>query len=387
MRIAIIGGRLQGVEAVYLAKQAGYRTLVIDKNSNVPATGLCDKFMKFEFSPDTPFPVCNTRIDLILPAVEDEAVLSLLEAWSVTDNIPFAFDPAAYTVSTSKLKSNRLFEKLDLPIPKSWPGCSFPVVVKPDKASGSQGVEIIDTPEILNRHWLSKPQTENLVIQEFVEGPSYSVEVLGYPGNYHALQVTDLGMDSDWDCNAVTAPSRLPEAHARRFKQMAVDIAEALRLRGIMDLEAILHKDELRLLEIDARLPSQTPMTVYWSTGINMVELMVDLTLGKPIDCEPVSEYPVMIEHIKVAGSGIEHSGEHIMAGDGPLKIQAGFFGADEAVTSFDRAKSQWVATLIFKGRSQKEVNLKRARCYDRIAVQSQNRLKESFNDRPFQTL
>jgi pyrrolysine biosynthesis protein PylC len=30
--VAIIGGNLQGVEAAYLARKAGYQVLVIDKN-------------------------------------------------------------------------------------------------------------------------------------------------------------------------------------------------------------------------------------------------------------------------------------------------------------------------------------------------------------------
>ena len=50
MLIAVIGGKLQGVEAVYLAQKAGWEILVIDKNPDAPATGLCDKFLKFEFS-------------------------------------------------------------------------------------------------------------------------------------------------------------------------------------------------------------------------------------------------------------------------------------------------------------------------------------------------
>ena len=37
---AVIGGKLQGIEAVYLSKKAGWKTLLIDKAANVPAVGL-----------------------------------------------------------------------------------------------------------------------------------------------------------------------------------------------------------------------------------------------------------------------------------------------------------------------------------------------------------
>ncbi len=46
MLIAIIGGKLQGLEALYLARKAGYKTLLIDKNPDATATRLCNQFLK-----------------------------------------------------------------------------------------------------------------------------------------------------------------------------------------------------------------------------------------------------------------------------------------------------------------------------------------------------
>ena len=39
-------------------------------------------------------------------------------------------------------------------------------------------------------------------------------------------------------------------------------------------MEVILHRGELKVLEIDARLPSQTPTVVFHSTGVNLVEVL-----------------------------------------------------------------------------------------------------------------
>ena len=103
MLIAVVGGKLQGVEAVYLAQKAGFSTLLIDKNPDAPARGLGDFFLEFEFFRDGSFPAHENKIDLILPAIEDDAVLSQLCAWSAVKNIPIAFDPAAYAVSASKI--------------------------------------------------------------------------------------------------------------------------------------------------------------------------------------------------------------------------------------------------------------------------------------------
>lgn len=37
MRLCIVGGALQGMEAVFLASKAGYETVVIDRRPDAPA--------------------------------------------------------------------------------------------------------------------------------------------------------------------------------------------------------------------------------------------------------------------------------------------------------------------------------------------------------------
>ena len=119
----------------------------------------------------------------------------------------------------------------------------------------------------------------------------------------------------------------------------------------------------MKLIEIDARLPSQTPMAVYWSTGLNMVALLAALFLGKQLSKRFDNETPALIEHIEVTGSKIKFLGEHIMGQHGPLHLEKDFFGADEAVTSFGADIGSWVATLVFTGQTQCEVDEKRAAC------------------------
>ncbi|MDM8537550.1 3-methylornithine--L-lysine ligase PylC [Desulfobacterales bacterium HSG17] len=377
MLIAVIGGKLQGLEAIYLAKKAGWKTLLIDKNKNAPASKLCDYFLEFEFSKENSIPPdliiynsilsCIPCIDIILPAVEDPEVLHLLLDWSQAKNIALAFDPGAYAISSSKIESDRLFQEMNLPIPQPWPGCKFPVMIKPDNESGSRGIKIVENQTELSNQLKNSSFSENMVIQEFVDGPSYSIEVIGKPGYYHAFQVTELGMDKNWDCNQVKAPADLPENKAIEFKKTAIAIAEKIQLNGIMDLEAIYHNNELKLLEIDARLPSQTPMTVYFSTGINMVEILINQVLNRKIKTKIKFEQPVWIEHIKVTGSQIEFPGEHLMAQDGPLILKPKFLGTDEALTSFHKNKHKWVATMIFTGLSFDEIKGKRDLCYKNI--------------------
>jgi pyrrolysine biosynthesis protein PylC len=178
------------------------------------------------------------------------------------------------------------------------------------------------------------------------------------------LQVTDLYVDQDFDCKRVIAPSKLPLNLIADFEKLSLTIAEALNLHGIMDVEAIFSRGEFKVLEIDARLPSQTPTAVYWSTNRNMIRLLGDLYASPQNDSPPAgnSLRGIVYEHIHVCADIMKISGEGIMTQGGPLDLQADFFGADEALTNFGSGHDQWVATLIFCGTNRQRAREKRDR-------------------------
>jgi pyrrolysine biosynthesis protein PylC len=200
------------------------------------------------------------------------------------------------------------------------------------------------------------------VIQEFVPGPSYSLEVIGSPGNYQALTVTDLFMDAQFDCKRVTVPTELSSAFVKQFEKISLLTAERLGLTGIMDVEVIEHEGNLKVLEIDARLPSQTPAAVFWSTGINMVALLGQHYLKGKIKTKPDMDPPrfVIYEHLRVSKEIIEVAGEHIMSQAGPLICYQDFFGADEAITNYHSDRKSWTATMIYAGKDIDAVQQKR---------------------------
>jgi pyrrolysine biosynthesis protein PylC len=345
--VAVAGGNLQGVEAAYLAQKAGWNVLVMDRKPMVPARGLCQSFTQLDMTSEKDLAQALSGVDLVIPALENDAALACLDRVTRNNGIPFAFDPAAYAISSSKIKSEQLFKDTGTPTPAPWPACKFPVVAKPDQGSGSQGVKIFNN--ITELQDTLKPPSPEWLIQEFIPGPSFSLEVIGLPGQYITPQVTDLGMDRRYDCKRVTAPSNLADKLVAQFEHISLTLADALNLNGIMDVEVILHEDELKVIEIDARLPSQTPTTVYWSKGLNMVQILGELFLNRCINLPPNSnhEYGVIYEHVSVASNRLEVAGEHIMSGADALHIVSNFFGADEAITNYARGRQDWVATLI----------------------------------------
>jgi pyrrolysine biosynthesis protein PylC len=358
--VAVVGGNLQGLEATYLAGKAGWEVFVIDRKPVVPASGICDRFVQCDVIGEDSLEGLFNGVDLIIPALENETALACLNEFTLTAGLPFAFDLNAYIISSSKIKSDQLFARIDVPAPRPWPDCDFPVVAKPSGGSGSQGVIVLDNSEAVQK--LIDTTDESWVVQEYVQGPSYSLEVLGLPGDYTSFQVTDLEMDADYDCKRVVAPTELPEKLISKFEKISLDLAGELALEGLMDVEVIFHENTLKVLEIDARLPSQTPTAVYWSMGLNMVEMLGNLFLykGKDKNLNSNASKSVVYEHIKVSPGTIEVAGEHIMSVTDALQIHKDFFGADEAITNYAPSRNEWVATLIFCENSREAVWQKR---------------------------
>ncbi|MHB8917763.1 MAG: 3-methylornithine--L-lysine ligase PylC, partial [Desulfocucumaceae bacterium] len=127
--------------------------------------------------------------------------------------------------------------------------------------------------------------------------------------------------------------------------------------------------NQFKVLEIDARLPSQTPTAVLKSTGINMLKMLADVYVNgiSPGIPETAGEKGVVYEHIKVTRDVIEVSGEHIMSDKGPLHFTENFFGANEAITNYTPTSSQWVATMIFTEVTIEEAWEKRCAAVDHI--------------------
>ncbi|MCO1604362.1 3-methylornithine--L-lysine ligase PylC [Desulfosporosinus nitroreducens] len=372
MRVAIIGGKLQGVEATYLAKKAGWEVVLFDRRPLAQASRLADRFYCMDIlTCSQEFIACLRGIDLILPAIEDIEVLRALQGISEMTSIPLAFDRAAYSISSSKRISNRLFHDIDVPSPLPWPDCDFPILLKPSSRSGSEGVQVIYTKQELETIQTNNPD-EEWIIEEYLEGPSYSIEVVGFAGEYRVFQISELEMDEQYDCKRVLAPAELKYSLIKEFEELALKIAREITLNGIMDVETILHNGRLKVLEIDARLPSQTPTAVYHSSGINMVECLgntcVQGSLYSSLPKQAVqNDQYVIYEHFLVTSEKIEASGEHILSQVGPLSLLTDFLGTDEVLTDYTPEKKEWVLTLITRSSDFKDAWKKREKVLQRI--------------------
>ncbi len=369
MRIAIMGGALQGMEAVYLSELAGYETLVIDHRSEAPALALADETAVMDPAEDMDAAMkLFSDCDAVLPACEELDLLEKLDRSLSETEIPFLFDMKSYRTSCSKIKSNELMMKAGVPMPKPWPECGYPVIVKPSSQSGSVGVTPAGNDAELNEGLRKIEElNDSPVIQEFVHGKSISIEAVGNGKKAKSYVTTEVVLDRNYDCKMVRCnPGIIPEEDEKIFGKACKDTAEMLGLSALMDMEAVYTEKGIRVLEIDARIPSQTPAAVEAGSGINLLKELVECSTGKTSSAKD-SRRAGIYEHYVFRNGVLATSGEKEFAKVRNPRICEGLFGSDRMITDYGPEKKEWHATVITRGRDAADAEKKRLAVRDRI--------------------
>lgn len=310
-RICLIGGKLQGVEAAYLAKKAGLTVLLVDKNPSALAQSLCDEFYCFDVTQDkSQLILLSKKSDFMLPVNENEETIRFLKSVRFELKCPLLFDFDAYHISCNKSRSKEYFKKINVLTPADKPS-SPPYFVKPPSESGSVGARIIHSDDEL------KSVPSDYLVEEYLDGPVVSLEVVGNGKDFIVLKETKIHIDDVYDCCQVT-----PLPFDETYRKVALDLAKGLNLKGIMDVEAILNERGRFVLEIDARFPSQTPICVYFSSGINLLLLLIEAfnnpdfkETGLLHSTNPRYENGYCIfEHFQKADQKLISGGEHLIS-------------------------------------------------------------------------
>ena len=366
-RIAIVGGALQGMEAVLLSKAAGYETVVLDRKPSAPALSLCDEPVVLDPTKDPAGAAkAFSGCDAVIPACEEMDLLKTLDSMKM--DVPLLFDLASYKVSSSKNRSNEIMASVGVPLPKPWPECGFPAIVKPSSQSGSIGVAVAnDDSDVEKALKFIKELGDEPVMQEFVHGKSVSIEVIGNGRKATSYVTTEVCLDSNYDCKMVRCnPGILSPEDDELFGKIGRDVAEAMGLKALMDVEAILTPKGLRVLEIDARIPSQTPAAIEAATGVNLLEELATTAFGKPAGRRPGTGCSVY-RHVVFKDGVLRSSGEKEFGHVRAPRFAPGLFGCENSITDYEPGKPEWRATLISTGATEEEADMKAAGCIEKI--------------------
>jgi carbamoyl-phosphate synthase large subunit len=150
---------------------------------------------------------------------------------------------------------------------------AFPVIVKPRRGAGSRGVRIVSTREDLTALGFDPA----LIIQAFLPGAEYSVDVIADAGGHVVAAVprTRTRVDS-----GVSVAGRT--IHDEELEQVASEVARAIGLVGVANVQ--LRRDpegRPALLEVNPRFAGAMPLTI--AAGVDLPSLALDLFLGEAL--------------------------------------------------------------------------------------------------------
>ena len=214
--------------------------------------------------------------------------------------------------ATNKHLMREAFEKYGAPSPKSY--CSVDVedgwklfgsiggkaILKPSRNSGSRGIAEIEQglsyEEFAPLFERSKNESrdKSVMIEQFIEGPEFSVEIIVSHGMVNVLQVTDKKTtEAPYFVElGHSQPSLFPTEIVDAVKDAAVKGVKALQLNDCAaHAEVKVQNGKPYIIEIGARLGGDFISTelTHLSTGVDMVAAAINVALGNKPCLKPVA--------------------------------------------------------------------------------------------------
>lgn len=312
--LVLAAGLLQ-IPVIKKAREMGYYVIAADDDPNAPGMALADKAI-------VPGGLMNE--EKMVAVAKEEHVDGVIHPCSevamnvmgrINDELGLCGISKEIAIrATNKHLMREAFEKYGAPSPMSiltkdeedaWATfCNefdTNAILKPSRNSGSRGIAKVvkgiskDEFVALYRRALDESRDHQVLIEQFIEGPEFSVEVIVWQGEPHVLAVTDkktteapyfveLGHNQ---------PSLYPEDVQQKLKDGAIAGCKALGLTNCAaHCELKVQNGEAYLMEIGARMGGDFISTelTHLSSGIDMVAATIDVVLGVEPNLNPVEE-------------------------------------------------------------------------------------------------
>ena len=334
-RIIIIGAGLLQVPAIQIAQEMGLYTIVFDYNKDAHGMKIADY----------PMVVSTRDVDGSVRAARDlsqkmeiNGVITVGTDASTTVaavanalGLPGNRFEDAYAAS-NKIRMRERFKKNNVPQPNFFPVWNYdeaidayrhlntPVVVKPADNMGARGVmKVSNENDILaafNRAKSASPSGE-VIIEEFMDGPELSIDMLIYNDEIYVTGVADRIIE--FPPFFIETGHIMPSALDKEKLDDAINVMKAgikaLNLKiGAAKGDIKVTKNGAMVGEIAARLSGgfMSAYTYPLSTGVNLIKNAIEIALGNPPSDLKPKWNKVSIEKAFLPGTGIIESIEGV---------------------------------------------------------------------------
>lgn len=303
-RLMVMGAAIEQVPGIKKAKEMGYEVAVIDYNPKAVGIQLADEFYNVStIDPEGVLAAARDfKADGFLTLATDLPMRAVAYA-SEELGIPGVSQHTAL-LATDKGEMIKALKEHDVESPWYYLADSlddlkeigkkitYPCIMKPTDNAASRGVALINDYEaLIGNYQYSREQSHSgqVIIEEYMQGPEVSVEVLSYQGIPHVLQITD--KITSGAPHFVEIGHNQPSQLDARIKDQIRDVAcRAVKALGIdlgpAHVEIIVTKEGPKIVELGARLGGDciTSHLVYLSTGIDMVKETIRTLCGDEPD-------------------------------------------------------------------------------------------------------
>ncbi|MUK89509.1 carbamoyl-phosphate synthase large subunit [Ornithinibacillus sp. L9] len=161
----------------------------------------------------------------------------------------------------------------------------YPVLVRPSYVIGGSRMEIVYSNEELQTYLEKTTNLSNehpILIDKYITGIEVEVDAISdgettiIPGIMEHIERS--GVHSG-DSIAVYPPQRISETIKQKCKDASLKIAEALQLKGLINIQFIVYDDNVYVLEVNPRASRTIPF-LSKITGVTMAKLATKCILG-----------------------------------------------------------------------------------------------------------
>lgn len=306
-KILILGGGQMQVPIIQCANRMGLYTIVADMDENAP--GLIEAKERLLIS--------TMDMDALMTYVQHHPIDGILTTSDAPVNVVAAvgemFHLPAMSVETAKLCTNKYLQReclrknnIKTPLyrivkngecPKElMDNALFPLIVKPVDSSASRGVQKVENVEELKsaiQEADSNSRSHTVIIEEFIEGQEFSVESFSQSGGTHIIAITQKQtIGEEYGCfveDTHIEPAVISDDVKHLIEAEVLAATKALGSDNCPNhTEVKVNADGAFIIESACRLGGDyiTSDLVPLSTGVNMMENLIRVSIGEPADLE-----------------------------------------------------------------------------------------------------
>lgn len=313
-KLLVLAAGILQVPVIKKAKEMGIYVIAADGDPNAVGLKYADKAIVVNITSEEDV-LKVAREELIDGVIHPCSEVSMNVIGRLNDELGLSGITREQAIrATNKHLMREAFEKGNAPSPKSiltdsaedaWEHLqndfSTDGILKPSRNSGSRGIAKVvrdmNKADFINAYniALNESRDRSVLIEQFIEGPEFSIEIIVWNGKVNVLTVTDkktTGAPHFVELGH-NQPSCFSAADVETLKSAAVAGVKALGVNNCAcHAEAKLMDGKAYLMEIGARLGGDFISTelTHLSTGIDMVAAAINVALGVEPNLNPKEE-------------------------------------------------------------------------------------------------